>query len=75
MSKIKEQMATRCELALMGKVVECNNNEVQAMTEYILSALGKEQEFADLDILKIEYKDIVKRMRSSTLYVIHCLGL
>ena len=45
-------MATRCELALMGKVVECNNNEVQSMTEYILSAMDKDKEFADLDILK-----------------------
>lgn len=41
MSKIKNEMATRCELALMGKVVPCTNDEVQAMTEYILSAIGK----------------------------------
>ena len=34
-------MATRCELALMGKVVPCTNDEVQAMTEYIFSAIGK----------------------------------
>lgn len=41
MSKIKNEMATRCELALMGKVVEVtDNSEVQAMTDYILSALG-----------------------------------
>lgn len=41
MSKIKNEMATRCELALMGKVVPCTNDEVQAMTEYIFSAIGK----------------------------------
>lgn len=40
MSKIKNEMAARCELALMGKVVPCSNNEVQAMTEYIYSAMG-----------------------------------
>lgn len=42
MSKVKSEMATRCELALMGKVVPCTNNEVQAMTEYIYSAIGKD---------------------------------
>ena len=41
MSKVKSEMATRCELALMGKVVPVNSNdEVQAMTEYIYSAMG-----------------------------------
>ena len=41
MSKIKREMETRCELALMGKVVPVNSNdEVQAMTEYIYSAMG-----------------------------------
>ena len=44
MSKVKQEMETRCELALMGKVVPVNNNdEVQAMTEYILSAMGHEE--------------------------------
>ena len=44
MSKVKQEMETRCELALMGKVVPVNNNdEVQAMTEYILSAMGREE--------------------------------
>ena len=52
MSKVKSEMATRCELALMGKVVEINSNdEVQAMTEYILSALGHENDYEDLDII------------------------
>ena len=44
MSKITKEMATRCELALMGKVVPVNSNdEVQGMTEYILSAMGREE--------------------------------
>ena len=43
MSKVKSEMATRCELALMGKVVPVNSNdEVQMMTEYIFSAMGKD---------------------------------
>lgn len=43
MSKIKDEMATRCELALMGKVVEVtSNNEVQMMTRYIYSAMGND---------------------------------
>lgn len=38
--KIKSEMATRCELAMMGKVVPVNDNsEVQVMTEYIISVL------------------------------------
>lgn len=41
MSKIKNEMATRCELALMGKVVEVrDNSEVVPMTEYMMSAMG-----------------------------------
>ena len=44
MSKITKEMATRCELALMGKVVPVNSNdEVQGMTEYILSAMGHKE--------------------------------
>lgn len=42
MSKMKNEMATRCELALMGKVVPCTTDEVQSMTEYIFSAIGKD---------------------------------
>ena len=43
MSKVKSEMATRCELALMGKVVPVNSNsEVQAMTEYLFSAMGND---------------------------------
>lgn len=43
MSRIKDEMATRCELALMGKVVEVrDNSEVVPMTEYMMSAMGIE---------------------------------
>lgn len=50
MGKLKKEMETRCELALMGKVVEVNSNdEVQAMTDYILAVLGREVE--ELDIM------------------------
>ena len=42
MGKMKSEMATRCELALMGKVVPATNDEVQAMTEYIFNAIGKD---------------------------------
>lgn len=53
MSKVKDEMATRCELALMGKVVEVHgNSEVQAMTDYILSAMGKFEQYKDLDIIQ-----------------------
>lgn len=41
MSRIKDEMATRCELALMGKVVPVNSNsEVQEMTQYMMNAMG-----------------------------------
>ena len=43
MSKITKEMATRCELALMGKVVPVNSDsEVQEMTEYLFSAMGND---------------------------------
>lgn len=51
-AKINSEVATRCELALMGKVVQCNNVEVNEMTKYILSAVGKADQYKDLDILK-----------------------
>lgn len=44
MGKIKNEMATRCELALMGKVIPCNNDEVQMMTCYIIDAIGKDSD-------------------------------
>lgn len=54
MSKIKSEMATRCELAMMGKVVPVNDySEVQAMTEYITTVIKGEKYTEKLvDILK-----------------------
>lgn len=50
MSKVKEEMATRCELALMGAVVDVHSNEEAVMmTEYILNVIGKE---LDNDLIK-----------------------
>lgn len=39
---LTSEARTRCELALMGKVVGCSNEEVQSMTEYMLSAMNYE---------------------------------
>lgn len=50
--KVTGEMATRCELALMGKVVPVkDNSEVQTMTAYILSATGKLDSEYPTDIL------------------------
>lgn len=75
MSKIKNEYATRCELAMMGKVVPINNNdEVQVMTEYILDTIGSTycDIQKDLDIMKDhlhKYSDnsTVKHMVVNTL--------
>ena len=49
MSKIKNEMATRCELAMMGKVVPINDNsEVQSMTEYIVTAIKGKADLVDI---------------------------
>lgn len=40
MGKIKSEMATRCELAMMGKVVRVSDDEVQTMLEYMTPAIG-----------------------------------
>lgn len=44
----KNEISTRCELALKGNVVPCTSDEVQQMTEYILNALGKSCECKDV---------------------------
>lgn len=50
--KVNSEMATRCELALMGKVVEVkDNSEVVPMTEYIMKAVGIESPLSP-DFLK-----------------------
>lgn len=42
---MRSELATRCELALMGKVVPVkDNSEVQDITNYVLSAVGVESE-------------------------------
>lgn len=52
MKKMTSEMATRCELALMGKVVPVNSNdEVQAMTEYIVKAIRGTDEVNLVDII------------------------
>lgn len=46
MSKIKSEMATRCELALMGKYVPVrDNSEIIPMVQYMLSAMGVDETF------------------------------
>lgn len=55
MSNMKREMETKCELAMMGKVVPCNNDEAQAMTEYILTVIGSTYANIDKDVDIINY--------------------
>lgn len=50
MGKLKQEMETRCELALMGLVVPVHSNdEVQAMTDYLLNVMhGDSRECVDI---------------------------
>ena len=77
MSKIKNEMATRCELALMGKVVPCTNEEVQAMTQYIFSAIGKDPnklvDLVECTIKKYNKKNEVKYIVCNTLHGMQCI--
>ena len=77
MSKIKNEMATRCELALMGKVVPCTNDEVQAMTEYIFSAMGKDPsklvDIVKCTIQKYSKKNEVKYLVCNTVMDMQCI--
>ena len=45
MSKVVSELATRCELALMGRVVALSDDEVVKATEYMMSAMGIENPF------------------------------
>ena len=77
MSKITKEMATRCELALMGKVVPVNSNdEVQGMTEYILSAMGHEEplieDFVDKSINRFGQNN-VKYLVCNTVMDMKCI--
>lgn len=58
MGKIKQMVEDKSELALMGKFVSVENeDEVRFITNYILTVLGKDEQFKDLDI----YKDCLHR--------------
>lgn len=51
MGKMKQMMEDKSELALMGKFVTVENeDEVRFITNYILTVLGKSDEFKDFDI-------------------------
>lgn len=58
MIKCVEDMKARCELALMGKVVQCTNEEVQAMTDYIIKVLKASNEYLE------EEKDILSKINA-----------
>lgn len=66
MSKMKSEMATRCELALMGKVVPCTTDEVQSMTEYIFSAMGKDPK----NLVNIVENAIQKYCKNEVKYIV-----
>ena len=77
--KIKSEMATRCELAMMGKVVPVNDNsEVQAMTEYITTVIrGEEYSSKLVDILENAinrfYENKVKYLVVNTVMDMPCI--
>ena len=79
MGKIKSEMATRCELAMMGKVVPINDNsEVQAMTEYIIKAIkGDDHKFTLCDIVKESinryHENKVKYLVCNTVLDMRCI--
>ena len=77
MGKVKSEMATRCELALMGKVVPVNSNdEVQMMTCYLLDAMGRDSSKC-VDILEnaiCKYqKNEVKYLVCNTVMGMKCI--
>lgn len=80
--KIKSEMATRCELAMMGKVVPVNDNsEVQVMTEYILRAMDMFDAYSPQDIFheeinkysKAGFKNNVKYLVTNTVEGMRCI--
>ena len=63
MKTIKNEAITRCELALMGKVVPINSNdEVQSMTDYILEVLDRDDQ---LKVLAIIYERICRYSKNN----------
>jgi len=78
MSRIKDEMATRCELALMGRVVEVRDtSEVVPMTQYLLSAMGVENElnpnFLKDTINKYNDTNVVKYLVCNTVMGMKCI--
>ena len=77
MGKMKNEMMARCELAMMGKVVPCTNDEVQMMTEYIFSAMDKDPDTL-VDILenaiqKYTKTNEVKYIVCNTVHGMRCI--
>lgn len=53
MGKMKQMMEDKSELAMMGKFVSVeNDSEVEFITNYILTVLGKEEALKDSDLFK-----------------------
>lgn len=78
MSKVKSEMATRCELALMGKVVPVNSNdEVQMMTCYLLDAMGIDSskcvDILENAICKYSKTNVVKYLVCNTVMGMKCI--
>lgn len=77
MSKVKQEMETRCELAMMGIVQPVHSNdEVQAMTEYIMTCLYRDNENL-VDIVKNAickyHENKVKFITTYRLYGMPCI--
>lgn len=76
-AKINNDVATRCELALMGKVVPCTTEEVFEMTKYILSAIGKDPEELSLNFVEESiqkyHKNEVKYLVCNTVMGMKCI--
>lgn len=56
MSKVRQEIEARCELAMMGKVQKCESHEVEFVFHYIKSALGHEDDYNDIDVLEDRIK-------------------
>ena len=78
MARIKSEIATRCELAMMGKVQKCSSEEVIAFFDYIKSACGYDDMYNDIDVLKDRIKKYtdtneVKYITTYRLYGMPCV--
>lgn len=52
MGKVKNEAMGRAEMMLMGMCIPTNNDEVQFMTDYILTVLGVKEQYEELNVLK-----------------------